>query len=68
MKLNAALDFFKDSLQRTDRKSESKVYKGFIGILSNLSDRALDDQQLDSIEVKLDALDLSAITKNRKNT
>ncbi len=52
--------------QKTERKSELKVYKGFISILSNLKDRALDEQQVNSIEVKLDALDLSAITRNRK--
>ncbi|WP_421764798.1 hypothetical protein [Ekhidna sp.] len=66
MKLSEALDFFKDLIEKTNDKSESKVYQGFINILSNLKNRELTEQQLNSIELKLDSLDLLANSENRK--
>ena len=66
MKLSEALDFFKNLIEKSNKKSESKIYQGFITILSNLKNRDLTDQQLNSIELELDSLDLSANSENRK--
>lgn len=66
MKLREALDFFQNLIEKTNSKSESKVYKEFITILSNLENRELTEQQVNSIELKLGSLDLSANSENRK--
>jgi len=66
MKLSEALDFLENLIEETNNKSESKIYQGFINVLSNLKNRELTEQQVNSIELKLDSLDLSANSKNRK--
>jgi hypothetical protein len=66
MNLNIALVTFKDMLNRTDSKSESKIYQIFIDILSNLISRTFEADELTAIESKLDALNLAGVTGNRK--
>jgi hypothetical protein len=45
MKLNEALKFFKNLIEKTNSKSESKIYKGFIKILSSLKNRELNEEE-----------------------
>ena len=59
MKLNKALDHFKILANRTDNKRERKVYDKFVGILSNLQTRDLSEEQILSIEEKMEELNLS---------
>ena len=66
MKLNAAADLFKSLIAETNHKSEIKVYENFIGILTDLNNRKLNENQLESMEEKLDLLDLKANPENRK--
>jgi len=61
-----ALNFFESLLNKTNKKSETKVYKDFITILSALKDRELTEQQFQSIEDKLETLDLRSNPKYRK--
>ncbi len=66
MNINEATDFFKSILTDTDKKSEIKVYESFIAILSDLKDRELTEEQLQSIEVELKSLKLNAYPENKK--
>lgn len=66
MSIKEASDFFEGLLRTTDKKSERKIYENFMGILSDLDNRALDVEQLESIEKELEILDLKANTDNRK--
>lgn len=66
MRINEASNFFKRLITGTDEKSEIRVYHKFISILSDLEDKALTDEQLQSIEKKLDTLDLNVNSENRK--
>jgi len=66
MNINEATDFFKSQINRVDKKSEIKIYQTFIGILSNLKNRDLTKEELQSIENELDFLALKANPKNRK--
>lgn len=66
MKINEAADIFKRMITETDQKSEVKVYENFIGILSDLKNRNLTDDQVKSIEIELDRLELNANPENRK--
>lgn len=61
-----ALNFFESLLKRTDKKSEIKIYKDFITILSNLKYRELTEQQYQSIEKELKVLDLKSNSENKK--
>ncbi len=66
MKLSQALDFFKNLIKKTNKKSDIKIYQSFIDILFNLKSRDLTEPQLKSIEKKLDYLNLSSNSLNRK--
>jgi hypothetical protein len=67
MKLQDALNYFKNLKAETKKKSEIKVYQNFIQLLTNLEKRDLSDLEVQSIEQKLDALYLKSTTsKNRK--
>ena len=66
MNINEAADFFENLIIRVDKKAEIKVYKTFIDILSNLKNRDLTKEELQSIEKELDILALTANPKNRK--
>jgi hypothetical protein len=66
MKINTASDFFKKLITESDEKSEIKVYEKFIAILSDLSNRDLTQEEIQSIEEKLDSLNFKANSNNRK--
>ena len=55
-----AITFFESLLNKTNKKSEIKIYKDFITILSNLKYRELTEQQYHSIEKELKILDLKS--------
>ena len=66
MTIHHPLTFFESLLKRTDKKSEMKVYKNFIAILSALNNRELTEQQYLSIEKELDNLKLNSNPENKK--
>jgi len=66
MTINNTIIFFESLLKRTDKKSEIKIYKDFITILSNLKYRELTEQQYQSIEKELKVLDLKSNFENKK--
>ena len=66
MTINNAIIFFKGILTQTIKKSEIKIYKNFIGILSDLKNRDLTKEQLRCIEEELENLKLKEIPENRK--
>jgi hypothetical protein len=61
-----ALNFFESLLSKTNKKSEIKIYKYFIAILSDLKNRELAENQIQSIEKELDILELNTNPKNKK--
>ncbi len=66
MKLAEATELFECLREEATRKSEIKMYDQFIGIILDLEDREFTIEEMQSIEVKLDDLDLAANPKNRK--
>ncbi len=66
MKIKEAADFFKGLISGTKKKSEIRVYEKFIGILSSLKNKDLTEGQLQSIENKLDTLQLNKETGTSK--
>jgi hypothetical protein len=61
-----ALNFFESLLSKTNKKSEIKIYKDFITVLSNLENRELTDEQYQSIEKELNCLKLNSNPNNKK--
>ncbi len=66
MTINNTIIFFESLLNRTAKKSELKVYKNFIIMLSALKNRELTEEQFLSIEEELDRLDLKSNLENKK--
>jgi len=66
MKIVAASTFFKKLLLETSNRSEIKIYEKFISILAELSNRNLTEEELKSIEEKLDSLNFNEHSDNRK--
>jgi hypothetical protein len=66
MKINNAITFFESLIILTDKASEIKIYKNFIAILSDLKNRELAENQLQSIEKELDILELNMNPKSKK--
>lgn len=66
MELHKAINFFQDLLKNTERHSESKLYQRYIGILSSLKTIGLTEEQMLSIEEKLDTLNLKADAENQR--
>jgi ElaB/YqjD/DUF883 family membrane-anchored ribosome-binding protein len=65
MTLKNAISQFNRLVSESTKKSEIKVYKDFIKILSNLENRSFTKSELQSIETELEALNLnSTTTKN----
>ncbi|MGB0369009.1 MAG: hypothetical protein ACPGD8_06360 [Flavobacteriales bacterium] len=58
MKLNAALNQFEALASNTNSKRERKVHDKFVGIFSDLINRDLTEEQILSIEEKVDELEL----------
>jgi len=67
MKLKEASDFLKNLLSKTKNKSETKIYKNFIAILTELKNRKLSSEELSFIETELDNLQLNVNSNNKKN-
>ena len=68
MKLNKALDHFKVLASKADNKRERKVYDKFVGVFSDLNNRELTDEQVLSIEEKMEELNLSVDSDNSKRS
>jgi len=66
MMINDATNFFENLLTQTEKKSEIKLYKNFIGILFDLKNRNLTKEQIRSIEEELELLKLNEIPLNKK--
>ena len=66
MKLDEASAFFKNLIIESDTKTEIKIYKNFISIFTDLNNRDLSEEQLKSIEEKLDSLNFNENSDNRK--
>lgn len=66
MKLDEASAFFKNLIIESDNKTEIKIYKSFISIFTDLNNRDLSEEQLKSIEEKLDSLNFNENSDNRK--
>jgi len=58
MNVNEATEFFKGLINKTNKKSEIKIYTDFVGVLSALKNRKLTEEELQSIEKKLNKLTL----------
>jgi hypothetical protein len=63
MTLNKACNLFESLISESDKKSAKKVYQEFIQILSSLESKDLSKIETQSIEQKLDALDLNSNSK-----
>lgn len=66
MTLKNALNNFERLSSETSIKSEIKIYKEFIHILSGLRNKNLPGADIDSIETELGAIDLTTPPANRK--
>ena len=66
MKLDEASAFFKNLIIESNNKTEIKIYKNFISIFTDLNNRDLSEEQLKSIEEKLDSLNFNENSNNRK--
>ena len=66
MKIKETLNFFLNLKNDSVEKSEIKIYDKYIGILSDLKNRDLTQNQIQSIESELETLNLNAETDNRK--
>lgn len=66
MTINEAFNFFKSLLAESRNKSEQKVYREFIRMLSGLKDRDLSAAEMEDIELELDSLQLNSNPANPK--
>jgi len=66
MTLNKAYNLFESLASESDKNSEKKVYQEFIQILGSLENRDFSESDIQSIEQKLDALDLNSNSKKSK--
>jgi hypothetical protein len=60
MRLAETLDFFQNLKNNTAAKSEIKLYNNYIGILTDLKNRDLTENQVLSIETELENLNLKS--------
>jgi len=66
MTIKNAINLFKRLVSETTKKSEIKVYRDFIEILTHVEKRNLTASEVESIERELDALELNSVTTNKK--
>lgn len=66
MTLQEAITFFDRLNNETSKQSEIKIYEKFSLTLSQLKNRPFSEEELHSIEMELDRLNLEANPKNRK--
>ena len=66
MTIIEASEFFKRLLKETSNKREIRVYKSFIGILSNLKSRDLSDDELLTIQNEIETLNFKSSPENKR--
>ncbi|MFT6883030.1 MAG: hypothetical protein ACI83W_001090 [Marinoscillum sp.] len=66
MKLQEAANLFERLKNETTKKSEIKIYQKFLQVLAQLERREFSKDEMQTIELELDGLQLSSIAKNRK--
>lgn len=66
MTIKNAINLFNRLISETNKKSEIKVYKDFITILTNLENRSFSNSEVQSIESELDTLALDSTATNKK--
>ena len=66
MTIKNAINLFNCLVSETTKKSEIKVYRDFIEILTNVEKRNLTESEVESLETELDALELNSTTTNTK--
>ena len=66
MTLKNAITFFESLKNETTNKSEIKIYDKFMYSLSSLKNREFTKEQIQSIEMELDDLNLQSNTANNK--
>ena len=66
MTINKAINLLNNLLSQTDKKSEIKAYNCFIKTLNSLSDKDLNENQLQLIQENLSTLHLTEAPENRK--
>ena len=66
MTIKNAIILFNRLVSETTKKSEIKVYRDFIEVLTTVEKRNLTESEVDSIETELDVLELNSITTNKK--
>ncbi|WP_341224532.1 hypothetical protein [uncultured Arcticibacterium sp.] len=59
MTLKEAKSFFENLRNESSKKSEIKIYNKFIHILTELNNRELSEEEIQSVESKLTSLDLT---------
>lgn len=66
MKLKNAKIFFENLQTETNGKSELKLYREFIQIITSLEKKNLAENEIQAIELELDNLNLKSTPENRK--
>jgi len=66
MKLQEAQNLFESLKTVSTKKTEIKIYKRFLQILSKLSERNFTNDEIESIETELDNLNLDSKPEHRK--
>ena len=67
MRIQEAYNFFERLEMETTKKSETKLYKKFLYILSELGEREFSIEEIRFIEKELESLDLESNPKYRKS-
>ncbi len=66
MTLKKALDYFENIVSKTSNKSEIKIYKEFIRILTRLNEKELSASQIKALESELKKLNLDTTIAHNK--
>ncbi|MCF6212669.1 MAG: hypothetical protein L3J45_01450 [Flavobacteriaceae bacterium] len=66
MALTTNITYFESLINRTDKKSEIKIYSLFIFILKDLIGKELSEKQYQAIENELDRLELKSPQEHKK--
>ena len=66
MTLQETITIFENLKTEITKKSEIKVYEKFVYILTELQNRGFSKDEIQSIEMELDSLNLASNTENRK--
>ncbi len=66
MSVNKTINYFKNLVTGTVKKSEIRLYEKYIAVLSDLKNKDLTEDQLTSIAAALHELNLDASNSNRK--